>query len=268
MSALLKSTSLSHAVDIFLILGDFFRIRFLPRHGDRHQKIDRNAERTSKLLMKKDGSFALSRFKVRQIPLSYANGLRQHGLCKLSPFAQNADRIVARRKPINDGLRQQDLMASRHRRTRLTHQAGGADILIGRQGRKALVFRPGQNGEFLSASGFDELDLIHEGLSIVNLAAMSDSNDNNGISLDIKNDAPVSDAQPRAVLTLQPLHIPLPRLRESCELSLKPSSHVGRKPKPLSRGRRCPNDFHFRYIAFCYILVKQGIAYRDWQRST
>ena len=263
MTDLLKSATPSHFLNDFPPFRQAPGVGFFFRYGDRQQEIDRHTECASEPLMKDDGPLALPGFQIGQISLSNFNGCRQLCLCHIPPFAKHSDRVIASPKAIDNSLRQQHFMPSLHRRTRLAHQAGGTDVLVGRQCRKALVFRLGQNGEFFSAAGFDELNLSHENLSVVNLAAMPNSDHDKGVSLDVEDDAPVADAKPRSVPALQPLHISLPCLREGREPCLEPSSHIDRETKPLSRGRRCPNDLHRAGIAYSDIIVKDNIAYRE-----
>lgn len=263
MSVLLKTAPLFHVVAILLILGKSRRIGLLPRHRDRQQEVDRDAKCASELLVKNDSSLALLRFEVRQISLSNSDGHRQHCLRHIAPFAQHSDRIFAGRKAINNGLRQQNFTSSRHRRARLAHQAGGTDVFVGRPCRKALVFTLWQNRELLAASRLDELNLGHIVLSFIDFTAMSCGNDHKRVALDVEDNAPVADTQPRAIPAFEPFHVPLPRLRERHELCFEPSSHIGGELEPLTRGRRGPNDLHRRDIAYCDTLVKNNIAYCD-----
>ena len=263
MSASLKSATSSQLLDNVSPFRRPPRGSFFFRPDDRQQKIDRHTEGARELLMKNDRPLALFRFEVRQIPLRNADTMRQFCLRHIAPFAQHADRILACRQTINNRLWQQNFAASRHSRSRLTNQAGGANVLVRRQSRKALILGLGQNGEFLAAGGLDELDLIHEDLSVINLSAVSNGNDDQRVSFDIENNAPVADAQSCAIPTLQPLYVALPCLRERRELCLKPSSHVDGETKPLSRGRRCPDDVHHQDIANRNIIVNQNIAYCD-----
>ncbi len=213
--------------------------------------------------MKFNSSFALSRFNIRQISLSNSDGYGQLCLCHAAPFAQHSNGIVASREAIDDDLRQQNFTPSFHRSTRLAHQPAGTDVLVGRLCHKALVFTLWQNREFLAATGLDELNLGHVVLSFIDFTAMPNGDDHKRVALDIEDDAPIADAQPRAVPAFEPLHISLPRLRECHELRFEPSSHIGGELEPLARGCRRPNDLHITDIAYRDNIVKGIIAYRD-----
>jgi hypothetical protein len=109
------------------------------------------------------------------------------------------------------------------------------------------------------------LNLGHIALSFFDFASVSDGNDNDCVSLDVKDDAPIADAQPRTGSALQPLYVPLPRLRKRHEPGFEPPSHIGGEAEPLARGRCGPNDLHGLYIAYCDIYVNDNIAYSDMQ---
>jgi hypothetical protein len=108
------------------------------------------------------------------------------------------------------------------------------------------------------------LNLGHVTFSLVDFATMSDGNNHEPVALGVENDAPVTDAQSRAVPAFEPLHIPVPGLCERFKPRLKASSDVGGEPKPLSRGGGGPNDFHTPHIAYSDISVNLNIAYCDY----
>jgi hypothetical protein len=92
---------------------------------------------------------------------------------------------------------------------------------------------------------------------------MPDGDNHKSIAFDVEDDAPVADTQSRAIPAFQPLHVPLPSLRERLKPCRKPSPYVGRKLEPLSCGRSGPNKLHISNIAFSDIIVNYDIAYCD-----
>jgi hypothetical protein len=180
-------------------LGNSRRISLLVRHRDRQEEIDRYAERASNLLMQGNGAFALSCFEVRQVALGDTNAYHQLGLRPLAPLTQDPDGIFAGRQSIDNRLGQHDLAAGCKRLARAPHDPGSARILTGCQRNKSLVIALRKNGKFLPARELNELNFGHDGLSIVNLAAMPDGGNDDGVALDVKDDAPVAGTQPRTI---------------------------------------------------------------------
>jgi hypothetical protein len=263
MSDLIKTAPFPHIADVFPISGMLRRTGFFSRRHDRQQKVDRHAKSIGELSMKVYRPFTLVRFEVRQISLSDANGIRECRLCHLPPFAQHSNWILVCSKSSNDSFRQQDFMSGFHRCTRLPNQTSGSDILVRRQYCQALVFALGQNCEFLAAGRLDELNLGHVTFSFVDFPAMPDGDNHERIALGVENNSPVADPKSRAISALEPLHVSVPGPGECLKPRLKSSSHVRRKPQPLSRGRSGPNDFHCRDIAYSDIFVNSNIAYCD-----
>ena len=93
---------------------------------------------------------------------------------------------------------------------------------------------------------------------------MPDGNDHERAILDVKDNAPVADTQPRTIPALQPPHVSLSGLREHHELCFEPSSYIGGEVEPLTRGRSGPNNLHRKYIAQCDNYVKPNIALCDY----
>jgi hypothetical protein len=228
-----------------------------------NQKIQRYFHRSRNLCEGSGRTVTAPCFKVRQITLAEACLERHFKLRHPTPFAQRPDRILTGCKTINNSLRQQDFPPGFDLRARLTHQAGGAHIFVGRPRHKTLVFTLRQDREFLATRCLDELNLGHVALSFIDFAAMPDSDDDKRVVLDIEDNAPVADPQSRTIPALEPLHVPVPGLRERREPCLKSSSHVDGEPKPLARGRSGPNDLHRSNIAYRDIGVKTSIAHRD-----
>src|SRR5262245_24754043 len=93
MSALSKSSIPPHLFDDSFPPRQASRIGFFLRDRDRQQEINRDAQRTGKLLMKDDGPLALSGFEVGQISLTNSDGYRELCLRHIPPFAQHSNRI-------------------------------------------------------------------------------------------------------------------------------------------------------------------------------
>jgi hypothetical protein len=81
-------------------------------------------------------------------------------------------------------------------------------------------------------------------LSIVNLAAVPDGSNDDRVTLDVENDAPVTDPQSHSRPPLETLYVTLPRLRERRKLGIKPLSHVAREMEPLAGGRGRKHNLH------------------------
>ena len=230
-------------------LGDTFGFGCLVRHRDRQQEIDRNPKYASKLLMQRDRALALSCLEIGQVALGDADRDRELGLCLSAPVAQDANRIFAGGKPINDGLGQQDFRSGGDGTACLSHNSCRPGILAASQRGESLVFTFRQDSEFLAFCRSDELDLGHRGLSIVDLASMSDGSDDQRLALDVEDHAPVANAQPRSRTALEPLHVSLTGLGKSLQFGFDPSPNVGGKIEPLPRGRAGERDLHKLYIA-------------------
>src|SRR5262249_38521163 len=201
----------------------------------------------------------LSRFEFRQIALGDASGHRQLGLRHVAPFAQDADGILPGRQPVACSLGPHDLVRRRRRRTGPAYDSGRAFVLANAR-RESLVLTLWQDGQLLASHGLDELNFGHDGLSIVNLASMSDGSDDDGVALDVEHDAPIADAQPCPSTPLEPLYVALTGLREGRELDIGPSAHVGGKLEPLAGRRGAEGDLHAGNIAKCNIAVEPRIA--------
>jgi hypothetical protein len=260
MSALPPSAIPFHVFDDLSTLGKARGVGRFVRHRDQ-QEINRHAEREGDLLMQRNGTFALSCLEVRQVPLGNTNAYDHLGLRHIPPLAQYSDGILAGRQPIDNGLGQHDLLPACKRRARTTHDPGHARILANSQCREPLVFTLGKNGEFLAARGLDELNLGHDGLSVVNLAAMPDGGDYDGIVLDVKDQTPVARTQPHAGTPLETLYFALASLGERQKLGIEPPSHVGGEAEPLTCGRTRKDDLNASSITYCDILVKKDIAH-------
>lgn len=264
MSALPLSSASSHILHCLLALDEASRIRLFVRNRDRQQEIDRHLECAGELLMQRDWTFSLPGFEVRQVTLCNADPRHEFDLRHLAPVAQDTDRIFASQQTINDGLGQHNLGTGSHCSARISYDSGRSDILAGSQSGESLVLTLRQDREFLAVCRLDELNLCHDGLSIINFAAMSDSGDDDRIILNIENDAPVSDAQSRAETAFEPLHVALSSLSEYCKFGFDPPADVGGNPKPLSRGRAGERDLHSAYIAYRDIIVNDNIAKCNW----
>jgi hypothetical protein len=92
---------------------------------------------------------------------------------------------------------------------------------------------------------------------------MPDSGDEDGITLYVKDDAPVTDSQPRTGTSLETLHIALSGLRKRRKLGIEPMAHVRGEAEPLSCGRSSKGDLHSDIITEYDIRVKPGIAYSN-----
>jgi hypothetical protein len=263
MSPLLKSAITSHVLDNLSPFRDASGISIFFRDSNRQEKFYRHAKRARELLMQNDSSLTLSRFQIRQISLPNTNADSQLCLSHLAPFAQCADWILAGRKPIDRRLWQQDFMPGLYCGARLTDQPRSANVFVCRQCGKTFVFLLWENREFLASSGLDELNLAHLFLSFIDFATMADGNNDEPVTLDIEDDAPVAHAQPRAKSALESFHIALSGLRKRDELCLEPSSYIGGETKPLTRCSGGPDDLHESSIAYSDITVKINIAYCD-----
>src|SRR6266545_3577453 len=262
--ALSPSSSPFHAFHCLPPLGETCRIGLLLRHGDRQQKIDGHAKRPTDLLMQRNRTFALSRLKIRKIALGDANSPNQPGLRHSAPFAQDTDGILSGRQPVDNSLGHHDLAAGRDLVARIAHDAGGADILIGDQLGKPLIFALRKDCELLAARSLDELNLCHDHLLIIDLSAMTDGDDDDRAALDIEDDAPIADAQPGAGAPFESLYIiALTSSCESQELGIEPPAHIGGEIEPPTRGSGSKDDLHGWYIADRDIYVKLDIAHCD-----
>ena len=248
-------------------LGNSRRISLPVRHHDLQQEIDRHAERVSNLLMQRNGSFALSCFEVRQVALGDTDAYHQLGLCHIAPLPHDADGIFAGRQPIDNGLGQHNLTAGCERLARAPHDPGSARILTGCQRNKSFVIGLRKNGKFLPTRELNELNLSHHGLSIVNLATMPDGGNDDGVALDVKDDAPVAGTQPRTSASLETLHVALSGPRERQQLCIQPPTLISRKVQPLPRGGGGKGDLHGQDITYCDIYVKCEIAICDYRRG-
>lgn len=260
MSALPLSSASSLILDCLFPRSDAASVCLLARDRNRKQEFDRHSERAGNLLMQRDGTFAFSSFKVRQVALSNADLNNKLGLSLALPLTQDADGIFAARQTIDDDLGQHDLGTGGNCGARLAHNPGRTDILIGSQSDKPIIFPLRQNGEFLAVRGLDELHFGHNNLSIINFTAMPDGCDDDGVALGIEDNAPVTHTQPRSCTALEPLHIAVPSLGKDRKLGIDSPPHVGGKPKPLARSRAGKRDLHSGYIAYSYIKIKAIIA--------
>lgn len=263
MTFLALTSSTSHFSHNLLALGEALRIGFRVRYRNRQQKLHRHAERARELPMQRDWAFALSSFEIRKITLRYSNADRELRLSHLAPLAQDADWVVSLRQPVDNHLWENHLVTGRDGGACITHNSCRARVFARSELGEPLVFTLRQNGEFLTTGRFNELHLGHGDLSIVDFSAVPDSGNHNRIALDIKDDAPVANPQPRARATLQPLHITPPGLRKRLKLRVDAPPHIGRKPKPLPGSCAGERDLHpddiansdrarKRFIANCY----------------
>lgn len=260
MRVLLLSPRTLHFCKRALAHRDAFWMSFCLRYRNRKQKMNWYAKRTRKYLMHCYRAFTLSCFEIGQVALGNAGNGGQICLSHVPPFAQNPDRIFARRQTINYDFWQYNLSASRDRGARLTHNSSRTDILIGGKSGEPFVLALRQNGEFFAVSGLDKLHFGHNGLSIVNLATMPDGSYDDGVAFDIEDDAPVADPQPCSGTALEPLHVAVPGLGEDIQLGVDSPANIGGKPEPLPRGRAGKRDLHVAYIANSNILVNDCIA--------
>src|SRR5439155_22107417 len=122
------------------------------------------------------------------------------------------------------------------------------------QRSEPLVFALRKNRKFLPTRDLDELNLGHDGLSIVNLASMPDGGNDDGIALDVKDDAPVASTQPRTSASLETLHVTLSPPRERQQLGIQPPTHIDGQTEPLACGASGKGDLHGGNIAECNLL--------------
>lgn len=92
---------------------------------------------------------------------------------------------------------------------------------------------------------------------------MSDGNNDNSVAFGVKDDAPISDSQPRACATFKMFHVALPRLREGIELGIESSPHIRGEAEPLMGCRGREDDLHLANIAYRVISVNRNIAKCD-----
>src|SRR5215468_9634335 len=167
------------------------------RHRIRQQEINGYAERLRDFLMQGYRPLALSGFQLGEIALSYSDCRDQLDLRRAAPLPQDTNRILSGHEPVDDRLGQHDLASGRDGVTCLLHKPCRADVLVRSLLCEPLIFTLWKDCEFDSARNLDELDLCHDCLSIVNLASMPHRGDNNRITLLVKDDASVSNSQPR-----------------------------------------------------------------------
>jgi len=246
--------------------GEALTVGLLFRHCDRQQEIDWNAKRAGDLLMQGDGTFAFTRLQVRQIALRDADPDDEFDLSHLTPLPQHTDGIISRRQPIDHHLGQNDLLTAGYCSARATDDSRSTGILAGRQRNESIVFALRKNGEFFAFGGFDELNLVHDGLSTVNLSSMPDCRDDDRPVLDIKHDSPIADPQARSIAPLEALHVALPGPRQGLKLGIEPSADIGGQIEPLTRSRRGEGDFHAKCIAYRNSSVNMFIANCDEER--
>jgi hypothetical protein len=252
-----------HSTDDLVRTSKAGGLRRLVRHRKRQQQIDRHAERLRSFLMQRYRPLAFSGFEIGEIALCYAYRRNQFDLRHAPPFAQDTNRILARREPVDHPLGQYDFAAGCDGFSRPSHEPRRADVLVGGKGGESLVLALRKHCEFLAARSLDELNLRHLSLSLVNLSPVSYGRDNNSIAFFVKDDAPISDAQTRAGTPLQTLDSASPRSGEIQELRIQTPAHIGRETDPLARccGRKC--NLHEFDIAKSNIFVNQNIAVSD-----
>jgi len=267
MKTLPPSASPFHVLQGPPPLGETYRIGLPVRDRNRQQKIDWYAKRPADPLMQRKRDFALSCFEIGEIALGDADRCDQFGLRHGTPLAQHTDRILSARQPIDNSLGQQDFTAGRDLPTRITYDAGGADIFIGKQLGQPLILALRKDRELLAARSLDELNLRHGHLSIVNLPAMTDSNNDDRVALGVEDDAPIADTQPETGAPFESPYVALTRLRESQELGVEPPANIGGETEPLTRGSGSKDDLHSSYIAKCDIEIKDDIANRNGHRE-
>jgi len=234
----------------------------------RQQEINRNAERLSDLLMQHHWAFALSSFEVGQIALSNVDCGSKLGLRHGAPFAQRTNRALVSRQQIDNSLWDHDLATRRDVVARIVHEASGADILVGDELGEPLVFASWKDGELLAARGLDKLNLGHDSLSVVDLASMTNRNNDDRIGFGVEYDPPITYAQPGARTPLESFDVTLPGSCICLELGVEPMAHISGEIEPLTRRSGCQHDLHGADIADRDILVKNCIAYCDSRGCT
>ena len=232
------------------------------RHRIRQQEINGYAERLRYFLMQGYRPLALSGFQLGEIALSYSDCRDQLDLRRAAPLPQDTNRILSGREPVDDRLGQHDLDPGRDGVTCLLHKPCGANVLVGSLLCEPLIFALRENCEFHSARNLDELDL-HDRLSIVNLASMPHRDDNNRITLPVKDDAPVSNSRPRAGTSFETFDVALTCSREGHKFGIESLTHVGREIEPLARCCGRKRNLHRLNIAKRNICVKRDIALSD-----
>jgi hypothetical protein len=153
--------SLNHVISHLRTLHDAGRIGFLLRFRERQKQINGHTERPTDPLMQRYRTLALSRLKIGEIALGDFDSSRKFVLGHGAPFAQHPNGILVSRQSIPNRLWQHDLETGRDLLTRVAHDAGCADTLVGDEAGKPLVFAPKKDGELLASRGLDELNLGH-----------------------------------------------------------------------------------------------------------
>ena len=233
------------------------------RHRNGQQEINRHAERLRDFLMQRHRPFALTRLQLGEIALSYSDRRDQLDLRRAAPLAQDANRILSGREPVDDRLGQHDLAPGRDGVTCLLHKPCGANLLVGSLLCEPLILALRKNCEFHSVRNLDELDLRHDGLLIVNFASMPHRDNNDRITLLVKDDAPVSNSQPRAGTSFETFDVALTCSREGHKFGIESPTHIGREIEPLACCCGRKRNLHRAYIAKSNICVKWGITLSD-----
>ena len=260
------STRSSHLLNDLRPLGEPRGISLLVRYGDRQQKINRHAKRSSNFLMEGNRALALSCFEIGEIALGDADCDRKFVLRHDAPFAQHPNGVLVSRQPIHNSLWHHDLATCRDLFTRVAHDASCTDILIGKELDEPFVFALGKDGEFLAARGLDELDLGHDTLSVIDLSSMTDGDNDKRVTFGIEYDPPVAHTQPGAGTPLKPFDVTLASLCEARKLGVQTPAHISGEIEPLSCRSGGEHDLHGIHIADRDIGVNRCIAYCNIMR--
>jgi hypothetical protein len=253
----------NHVLSHLRTLGDAGRIGFLLRYRDWQKQIDGHTKCPTDLLMQRYRTLALTGFEIREIALGDTDADRKLVLRHGTPFAQYPDGVLVSRQPIYNSLWHQDLATGRDIFLCVAHDASCTDVLIGKEPDEPLVFTLGKDGEFLAARGLDELNLGHDTLSIIDLASMTENDDNNRIGLGIENDTLIAHPQPGARTPFQSLDVALTGPCEGLELGVESPAHIGGEIEPLPCRSGGEHDLHGADIAYGDINVNRVIAYCD-----
>src|SRR6267143_2315649 len=129
------------------------------------QKVHRHAQRASEFLLQFGGAFASAGFYPGQVVLADADCYGQLALNHVSPFADDAHRVVAVGETIGHGFWQHDLAAFLEGARGVADDParGGIFLRIGGEGDQPVIFDAWQYGEIATTGSVDELDIAFRG---------------------------------------------------------------------------------------------------------
>src|SRR5713226_7629920 len=180
------------------------------------QKVHWHAQRAGEFLLQFGGPFASASFDLGQVVLADADRYGQLALNHVAPFADDTHRVIAVCESISHGFWQHDFAAFLEgtRGTADDPARGGIFLRLGGEGYQPIIFDARQYGEIVAAGSADELDLAFYGagfchgvLLVVNIAAVSNRVNSDGVGFDREQDAPNTGAQPHSGCTFERFHI-------------------------------------------------------------